>query len=168
MNSIIAALKKLGVAEKDLKTSSYNIYPEYDWINDVSTFKDYRVEQNLDIKIRDTAKISDVLNAIGTLKADYIGQLAFTVDDIEKIKQQAKVEAIKDAKAKASEMSATLGVKLGKVMNFSDSSYTPIPFDYSYGVKSSELAMPSAAPAPSIQTGESEITSNVSITFELL
>jgi uncharacterized protein len=169
MNEIIKEIKGLGVADKDIKTVAYTIYPEYDWIDGQQIFKDYQISQTIEVKIRDTEKISAILDKAGTLGANNVGSLTFEVDNVEKIQQQARLEAITDAKTKAEELAKAMGVKLGKITAFYEDNYNPVPY-YDYAVKESAGVggMVSAAPAPSISTGESEITSNVSITFELL
>lgn len=168
MNNIIKEIKGLGVADKDLKTVSYNIYPQYDWIDGRRIFKGYEVRQTLEVKIRDTEKISAVLDKAGSLGANEISDLNFEVDNIEKIQQEARVQAITDAKNKAEELAKAMGVKLGKITAFYENNYIPRPY-YDYATKGEGYGgMMTESASPTIATGESEIISNVSITFELL
>src|SRR3989338_5652592 len=62
MNRVIQAMKDLGIKEKDLKTTSYNISPRYQYSpNGRSDIIGYEVAQNMDVKIRDLTKVSDIL-----------------------------------------------------------------------------------------------------------
>src|SRR3989338_6919563 len=62
MNRVIQAMKDLGIKEEDMKTSSYNISPRYQYSpNGRSDIIGYEVAQNMDVKIRDLTKVSDIL-----------------------------------------------------------------------------------------------------------
>ncbi|MFH1002031.1 MAG: SIMPL domain-containing protein, partial [bacterium] len=71
MNVVIQAMKDQGVEDKDLKTTSFNIYPRYEWTEKASSIypdgkRDlvgYEVSQTLEVKIRDLEKTADILQA---------------------------------------------------------------------------------------------------------
>jgi hypothetical protein len=167
MNKIIKAIKDLGIESNDLKTVSYYIQPQYDWVESGRVFKGYLVSQSVEVKIRETDKISGVLGAAGELGANNIGDLSFEVDNVEKIQQEARIQAISDAKQKAEELATAMGVKLGKITSFSENGYVPQPLYYDYAAKEA-YGVGGVAEAPAVSVGESEITADVSITFELL
>jgi uncharacterized protein len=172
MNTIIDFLKDKGVKEEDIKTINYNIYPRYDYLraeiypyNGRQTLSAYVVSQTVSLKIRDIAKVGEILGGIGEYGATDVSGLTFTVDDYDGEMAKARDLAIKDAKEQAKKLSKSLGVKLVKIVSFSDISDQP----YYYGVEKSMLGMggDAVAPAPRIMTGENKITSNVSITYEI-
>src|SRR3989339_197308 len=165
MNGIIAAVKKLGIDEKDIKTKNYNIYPKYDWQNGKNNIVGYTVTQALGLKIRDTKKTSDVLKVAGESGANQIGSLTFEIDDPEQLKAEARTEAIKNAKEKAEALVDSLGVKLGRVISFSESSGGGMVYE-GYGLSKGMDTL--SAPAPEIQSGENEIRSNVTVLYEIL
>ena len=165
MNKIIDSIKKIGVDEKDIKTKNYNIYPRYDWQNGKNNVIGYTVTQSLGLKIRDTKKTSDILKVAGESGANQIGSLTFEIDEPEVLKADARTKAIKNAKEKAEALVDSLGVKLGRVISFSESSGNGIIYE-SYGLSKSMDSV--AAPAPEIQTGENEIRSNVTVLYEIL
>lgn len=168
MNSIIAAVKAAGIAEKDIKTSYYYINPKYDWTkSSTGVIVGYTVSQGIDLKIRDTAKISDILKVAADKGANNIGSLSFDIDEPEQLRDEARIKAIDNAKVKADALASQLGVKLGRIISFSESGGSPGPQPYyDYGMGGTGAVAEKSA--PTIQTGENEIIMNVSISYEIL
>ena len=165
MNAVIAAIKDKGVADKDVKTSDYNIYPKYDWQNGKNNVTGYTVSQNLEVKIRDTKKVSDILTAATDKGANQVGNLSFQIDDKDALKNQAREQAIKNAQTKAKVLAEQLNVKLGKVISFSEFSENDGVYP-SYGIGGGVVA--EKAVVPTVETGENEIKVNVTIVYEIL
>lgn len=163
MNKVVAFLKGAGIDDKDIKTTNYNIYPKYDYYKGKQTFLGYEVSQSLEIKIRNLEKSGDIIAGATDNGANIVGGLNFTIDDPNALKAEAQKQAIEKAEAKAKELASNLGVRLGKLMNFSENGYVP-PIYYA---KSEALGMGGGSVAPSIPTGENEITSTVSLTYEI-
>lgn len=168
MNNIIASIKILGVEDKDIKTSNYNIYPKYDWISNKNILSGYTVSQSVDVKIRDTKKISDILKVAGEKGANQIGSLNFEIDDQAALQAEARQKAIDDAKTKAQTLAKQLGVKFSKIVSFSESNYQPVMYKSAYATDLGMGGGGESVPAPSIQSGENEIKANVTITYEIL
>jgi len=165
MNKVIKAMKDLGVDEKDLKTINYSIYPKYQYTYGKSTIVGYEVSQALDVKIRQLDKASTILAKAAENGVNQIGSLTFTIDDPESIKAEARKKAIDDAKQKAEVLKNDLGVSIVRIVSFSESGSQP-PVSY---YKDSSLGMGGggAMPSPDVQTGQNEITVDVSITYEI-
>jgi hypothetical protein len=174
MNAVINSVKSQGVEEKDLKTTSFNIYPRYEYPRTQTeiypypsgqrVLVGYEVSQRLEVKIRDLAKIGQIIEGATKAGANEVGDLIFTIDKEDELKAQAREQAINKAKAKAKELSQQLGVKLVKIINFSESGNFPI---YDYAKSSLGIGGGEAVPAPQIQTGENKITVTVTITYEI-
>jgi uncharacterized protein YggE len=166
MNKITQAMKDLGVDEKDMKTTAYNISPRYQYNNYYSRndIIGYEVSQTLEVKIRNLDKVGDIIAKAAELGANQTGSLAFTFDDPEKTNAEARTKAIANAKEKADALASVLGVKLVRIVSFTESSYIP-PSPY-YSEKALGMGG-GGAPTPDIQTGQNEITSNVSIIYEI-
>ncbi|MFA5432038.1 MAG: SIMPL domain-containing protein, partial [Candidatus Paceibacterota bacterium] len=90
---------------------------------------------------------------------------SFIVDDDEKIKEEAKNLAIKDAQAKAKNLEKALGVRMVKIINFSENSYAPA-YAYDTAYKMLESSRMGGA-TPTIQTGQNKITSTITITYAI-
>lgn len=173
-DAALAAVKDLAIEEKDVKTLSYNVYPKYENVYCANGYCPerspkiigYEVSQTVEVKVRDTAKAGDVLQALGTLNVQNISGPNFTVDEDEDLKSVAREEAITEAKAKAKTLAKELGVSLGKVVSYYENPGYPTPY-YGYGGKG-EMAMDAVAQsAPALPAGEQETTVTVSITYEI-
>ncbi|TFG35150.1 MAG: DUF541 domain-containing protein [Parcubacteria group bacterium] len=173
MNAVIAAVKNQGVEEKDLKTINFSISPHYDYydVNKIyisggtRVLSGYDVTQTLRVKIRDLTKVGNIIQAAVDNGSNEASDLQFTIDNQDALKKQAREDAIKKAKAKAEELAGQLGIKLVKIISFSENNYVP----YYYAMeKSSSVGMGGGADAaPQIETGENKIQVTVSITYEI-
>ncbi|MDD2731450.1 MAG: SIMPL domain-containing protein [Candidatus Portnoybacteria bacterium] len=166
MDKVIKAMKDLGVAEEDLKTASYSIYPRYQYVSGRSDIIGYEITQTLEVKIRDLEKSGEILGQAAAAGANQVGSLFFTFDDPEKIKSEARQEAIEQAKQKADDLAASLGVTLGKVASFSESSSdgtNPVPM---YSTKEA-YGLGGGSATPDIETGQNEVMVYVNIAYEI-
>lgn len=165
MNAIIAKVRELGVAAEDIKTVDYSIYPQYDWVDDRQVERGFRVTQGVQVKIRDLSKIGATLAAAGEMGANQVGGVAFTIDDPEELRQQARLKGLEAAQRKAQALAEAAGVKLGRVVGFSESEgYVPGPMYY----ESVQDQGSGGASMPSVQSGSQDVTVDVSVTYELL
>ncbi|MBU0649097.1 SIMPL domain-containing protein [Patescibacteria group bacterium] len=162
MNSLIAEFKKMGLDSGDIQTVDYSIWPKYEYKEGASNIVGYTVSQSVQIKIRDTAKISLVLAAAGQAGANQVSGVQFGIDDPDGLKEEARLEALVDAKQKAQDLAQALGVSLGKVVGFSEYTYSPTTKGYlEYD------GLGGAGEAPQVETGSLEIDSNVTVIYEI-
>jgi uncharacterized protein YggE len=178
VNNIIAFLKESGVEEKDIKTLNYNLYPKYDWVEQIcapGTFCDrgkqvqtgFEVNQSVQVKVRNTDDASTIITGVGEREATNISGLDFVIDDTEALAVEARALAITDAKTKAATLAEDLGVDLVKIAGYSeeDSRYTPSP--YQNRTMSLEMAEDSAFGGAELPVGEEQTTARVTITYEV-
>lgn len=170
MNAVIEAMKEEGVEEKDLKTTTFNIYPRYEWREASQYYPTgerilvgYEVRQSLQIKIRDLENVGQIIQEAADAGANQISDLQFTIDDQDELKKQARGEAILKAKTKAEELAGQLGVKLVRISNFSEGSVSPVY----YALEKAEALGLGGGGEPQIETGESKIEVTVSITYDI-
>ena len=166
INSLIEKLKVLGIAKEDITTTNYSIYPAYDWTNGKQILRGYTVSQDVQVKIRQTDKVDDVLKIAGDLNLNQIGGLTFTIDNPETYKQQARIKALENAKEKADALAEVMGVKLGKVISFSESGGN-VPAPYPIYAKSEAMGIGGGGPAPTVEVGSQEIVIDATISYEL-
>ncbi|HDQ22683.1 MAG TPA: DUF541 domain-containing protein [Candidatus Uhrbacteria bacterium] len=165
MNSLIEKLKTLGIASEDIQTTNYSIYPRYDWKDGMQVLRGYIVNQNVTVKIRQTDKIDQVLRIAGELKLNQIGGLSFGIDQPEVYRQEARVKALENAKEKANELARVMGVKLGKVVSFSENeNYFPKALPV-YDSRA-ELGF-GAGGTPTVEVGSQEIVVMATVLYEL-
>lgn len=165
-NAISAFLKSQGVNDKDIKTSNYNIYPQQKYpVNGGSpTITGYQVTQSYEIKVRDLTKVSTILSGLVTAGANQVNNLGLQIENPDALKDQARQKAIDDAKAKASALEKQVGISLGKIVNFQENTGGyPIPM---YANDKVGMGMGGAA-VPSISPGETDVTDDVTITYQI-
>ena len=168
MNSIIKFVKEQGVEEKDLKTANFSISPRYEYeqkgaadyyLSGKRVLAGYEVRQSLEVKIRDMSKIGILIEGASGDGANEIGDLQFTIEKQDELKAQARKEAIAEVKAKAKGLSSQMGVKLGRIVGFSESGDDKMA--------ESGLRAGMGGATPDIAVGENKITSSVTITYEI-
>ncbi len=180
MNAVIEAVKNLGVEEKDIQTTNYNLFPVYaDTITPLPasvsgvynmpvktspTITGYSLEQDIQVKIRDFTKIGDIISEATAKGSNLVGSLQFSIDNPEQYKEQARAQAIEQAKASAQNIAKESGVRLGKIINVYENYY---PVMYSNTLKGTGMAAPEAVATPDIQPGQQEINITVNLTYQV-
>ncbi len=120
INGINTQLAQLGIEKKDIKTESYSLYPNYDYTpGSGQRINGYTVNANLVITMRDFAKLNQAIDLATNAGANQISGIAFTLSDDKKdeIEQEARQQAIENAKKKAVDLASLAGMRLGKIVN---------------------------------------------------
>jgi uncharacterized protein YggE len=158
MEKVLAAVKSLGIEEKDIQTSEYSIYPKQDYQNG-NKIIGYTVTNILRVTVRDLEKTGELLEKTVASGANAGYGISFSIEDSGPAYEQAMDLAIKDAIAKAQAAAKSLGATVGKPIEVIEGggSYTP--------VRNAKMVAESAAAAPSIQAGELTISANVTAIF---
>lgn len=165
MTQVIEAVKKLGVDPKDITTTQYNLTPEYRYIENRSPeITGYLLTQDVAVKVRKLDIVDDVLDMSIKAGANQVGQLSFDIDDMGPLKKDAREKAFKMAREKADQMATSAGVRLGRVVTFSENMDNS-PVYPNYAMDRASFA--EGAPAPSVQPGTKELSVNVSVTYEI-
>lgn len=163
-NNILEGFKTLGINSKDIKTTDYNVTPNYDYQTDSQKIKDYTVSQNLELKIKQLDKVNSVIDAATKNGANIVGNISFGFDDQTQkdLENKTRNEAISNAKAKAESMSQAAGMKLGRIVNIEEGdSNQPQP------LVMSALRAPVGGGSPTnITTGQTTISTTVTISYE--
>jgi uncharacterized protein YggE len=165
MTAVIDAVKKLGVDAKDITSTQYNLYPQYFYPeNQAPKLSGYNLNQDITIKVRDLEKVEDVLDSGIAAGANQVGQLSFDIDDPSGVKKEAREKAFTTAKEKASEMAKAAGVKLGRVVTFSEDSGYQQPVYANYSM---DMMAKSESAGAAIEPGSKEMNISVSVTYEI-
>ena len=181
MNAVIEAIKALKIDEKDIQTTNYNLSPVYETYSmpvapmmyppvdgiakrTGTTVTGYRLEQNIQVKIRDFTKVGDVLSQGMARGANLVGDLQFTIDNPEQFKEDARAKAIAKAKTNAQNLAKESGVRLGKIINVYENYVYPMYNSRAVGMGGAEDA---AIPAPSIEPGQQEINITINLTYQI-
>ena len=164
--SLVDSLKGEGIGEKDIKTTAYNIYPDYDYSEGaIPRIIGYRVSINYEVTIKDIEKVNDVLVLATQNGANIVGGVTFELSDDEKDKllEEARKEAADEARKKAESLAKAAGVSLGKVLSISEYSGGGYPIP----LLEKAIGGNTSVPAPEITPGETEISITVSISYEI-
>ena len=164
MSSAIATLKDLGVEDRDLQTSGLSINPRYDYQSNrnVRRLIGYTASNTLTVKLRDLDNAGGVIDAAVQSGANSIGGISFTFSNPKPLMDTARRNAVADARAKAELLTEAAGVNLGQVITIQGghtSSPSPRPM-----MMRMEAAADSSVP---IEAGESSISANVTIVYEI-
>lgn len=168
-------LKKT-IDTKDIKSEFGGITPRYSYKNRVVCTSypcppvgnpkiiGYQATQTIKVKVRKVDNANKIRTDLSGLGITNITGPTFSIDDQVVYKNQAKALAIKDAKANATILAKELGIKLGKIINFSENSN-----NYPRVFMAADKAMSSSTPesVPKLPKGETTITSNVTITYQI-
>ncbi len=169
--ALVAQIKKLGIDEKDIKTSSYNIYPENDYQANPPKITGYRVSTNYIVTVKDFDKVNDLLTLATQNGANLVGGVSFEIsDDIREGKlNEARREASEKAKTKANGLASAAGITLGKIINISEGVTGDTPRPYLMDTKAilNVGGGPESMPQPDIQPGQTDLTVSVSLSFEI-
>lgn len=165
-NAIVSFLKENGIEDKDIKTSTYNINPRYEYYSDYRNryLAGYEVTQSLVVKIRNLDSVGEIIAGSSERGSNDISSLSFIIDNDEALKAQAKKQAIDDAKLKASELAKDLGISLSEIVGFYENNYYSTP-QISYAKV--EMAKSLDSSTPSIEAGENTITASITITYKI-
>ncbi|MCJ7725264.1 MAG: SIMPL domain-containing protein [Acidimicrobiia bacterium] len=163
--AIIDALTAKGVAEEDIQTANYSIWPEYDYSDNTQRITGYRVQNELSVKIRDLDKAGEIIDATTAAGGDdaIVNGLSFSIEDNTALLEAARTAAWGDAEAKARQLAELAGVDLGTARSISETinyEYPPIAYDMAV----SELAGRDSTP---IQSGQQEVSVMIQVTFAI-
>lgn len=179
-NKAISFIKSKGVEAKDIKTQNYNLEPRYQYYSCNPRTLDsievkpcpppeivgYTINQSVLVKIRDFAKIGDIMGGVVESGANSVSQLSFSIDDLAAIKNQAREEAIKKAKESAKLIAKAGGFEIGRLLSIEENGSTPNY--YGYGMGGGGMAIKSESfVSPAIEAGSQEITVNVNLRYEI-
>jgi len=167
-NKVITDLRKLGTEEKYIKTTSYNLSPNYDWSQGKQRITGYTISLRIEVTTKNLDKVNEIIDTATEGGANELYELNLTLDEERRktLAKEAREGAIKEAKTKAIELARASGMSLGKIINISENLYTPWePSYYNY-----EKAVPAAGGGgepTQIQPGETEVRVSVTLSYEI-
>lgn len=176
VDAVTKALKELGVEEKYIKTESYNSYPQYDYASSVSCYgggcppvgtpkiRGYEVAHSITVSVKDLEKVNDVLGVLGTQGVSDMSGPQFGFEDDSAIAREARALAITDAKEEAKSLAKSLGVRLVRIVSFSENGGG---YPMYARAEMSVGASDAKAVAPALPIGDQNVQSQVTIVYEI-
>jgi uncharacterized protein len=170
MAEVLAAMKAFGIEDRDLQTSGFSInpiyvYPTADQPQTPPKITGYQVQNSLSVRVRDLAKLGEILDQAVTLGVNSGGGVTFGNDKPEEAINAARIEAMKDAVDKAKTLVEAAGAKLGKIISINESSNAPQPMVMMQARMEMDAAAPKSVP---MAAGESSYSVNVNVSFEIV
>jgi uncharacterized protein len=160
MTAVLAAIKASGVADRDVQTTQLSLQPQYESDKgNTPQLTGFRATNQLNIKIRDINKLPDLLDhAIGA-GANEMSGIEFVVSERSKLLDQARDDAIADARRKAELYAKAAGAKVGPVVSITEEGSSPPPQPYK--------ALRAGAAAIPVAPGELTLRAAVTVSYEL-
>lgn len=168
-------LKENGVDEKDIQTTGTTFYPQYQYYDNycrvdycppakAPVITGYEMSETVSVKVRTIDNVGKLISGLGNIGVTDLSGPNFAIDNEDALQEEARTEAIEKAKTKAKTLAKDLGVRLGDIVSFSESGYSPVfygksPANMEYGM-GGDVAV-------SVQTGQNKVSSTVTITYEI-
>ncbi|WP_432665066.1 SIMPL domain-containing protein [Wukongibacter baidiensis] len=112
--SVIDSLERMDIREEDIKTQSFSITPEYDFVEGKKIFRGYRVVNNLEIRINNIEETGEIVDASVEAGANNVSDVKFTVKDPNQYYRNALNLAIEDAIKKVISIERRFNYKISK------------------------------------------------------
>jgi len=163
--TIIAAIAETGVDEQDIQTTNFYVYPEdrYDQSGQPTGERIYRVQNLLNVTVRDIGNVGAVIDAGLSAGANSVNGLTFGIDDTADLEQEARVNAVEDARQRAQQLAEAFGVTVGEPIIISEVTGGMFPPPVPYLAQDAAIGGAGAQITP----GQLQVTVQVNVTFAL-
>lgn len=167
MAKVIAAMKEAGIADRDLQTAGLQIMPRYNYTNKPDGSQEaqlvaYQVVNTIAVRVRDLTKTGEIVDKSVSLGVNQGGSITFSNENPEPARTEARKKAVTSAMEKAKTLAEAAGVKLGSVIEISETGYDQPPMP----IEAKAFARDAAGAAP-VEAGENSYRVQVNVTFEL-
>ncbi|MDO8978542.1 MAG: SIMPL domain-containing protein [Afipia sp.] len=162
MGGVLQALKNAGLAEKDIQTSRLSLSPQSAPNRNANApflIVGYRASNRVTVTIRDITKVADTIDVLVGAGANEISGMSFMVSKASKLLDDARSEAIADARRKAEIYAKAANISIGAPISISEET-APGPMPYR------KMAADMAASAPVAQ-GQETLRVSVSVSYEI-
>ena len=161
MAKVIEGLKAAGIAARDIQTTTLNVEPRYSQPKDgrPGTVSGYRVVNQVRLTVREVKRLGEVLDQAIALGANQINSIGFDIANAETLKDEARKQAMANAKRRAELYATAAGVQLGQVLRISEGVMEAV------GRPMAGRAM--AASSVPIEAGTRTLTVEVHVTYAL-
>ncbi len=166
MSATIASLKSMDIADRDIQTSGLSVNPRYDYERNRSAPEviGFRASNSVRVRLRDLDQAGAVIDEAVSTGANSLGGVSFTFADPKPLYEEARRDAVADAKARAEQLADAAGVRLGPILRI-DEGAAP-------GLRPERMVVSAARmeadfAAPPIEAGESSLTAHVTLIYAI-
>jgi uncharacterized protein YggE len=165
MTSVIASLKALGIADKDIQTTTLSLQPTYDYTANTNPprITGYQLSNGIAVTVRDLDKLGDAIDNSLAAGATSLDGVSFRVADQAAAEQQARQAAMDEAKAKAKTLADAAGISISGVASISET-VAPVPYPVYYGLGAAGAPQSTDVKTP-VEAGSTEVTVTVAVVY---
>ena len=166
MGALLSTLRANGIEEKDLTTTAINLRPSYVWIENKQVLEAQVASQSVTVKVRNLAVLGSIIDQLGEVSSITLNSITLDKEDKSEALEQARRQAVANARAKADLYAAEAGKEVSNVVTISEFSTASNP----YSPRMKVMAMASEAAydmATEIPAGTLTITATLSAVFEM-
>jgi len=171
VEGIIKAVKAVGIAPENIQTQNYSLYPQYDYKDNISTVSGYNANEQLVIKVanydQDPNRLNRVIAESSKAGANQVNNLSFDSSNMNDLKQQARIKAIEDARAKSASLAATAGVELEDITGWYENLINPSPIYSTIDYGKGGLGGAGAVSSPQTPAGDREVIIEIGVTYNI-
>lgn len=163
MGRVLAALKKAGVADRDVQTANIGLQPQYRYVqNEAPVITGYQASNSVSIRFRDIARSGSILDVLAGQGANQIDGPNLSIDKPEAAMDEARIDAIAKARARAALYAKAAGLSVSRILSISESGDFAPPMPV---MMMARVAAPESD--TKIAAGEQDVTMTVSVRFLL-
>ncbi|MFC6632091.1 SIMPL domain-containing protein [Microbulbifer taiwanensis] len=164
MDKLIKAIKKAGIDDKDVQTSGISLSPRYHYQQDRKPqITGYIARNTVSIKVRELEKLGKILDDLAAAGANQIHGPSLEIGEPEPVMAEAREQALQKAQVRAETYAKSLGMKVRRIVSISESGSGGIPRP----MMRAEMAAAKADVATPVAPGETTLTVNLDLVFEL-
>jgi len=172
MNAVISALKKQGIADRDIQTSNLSVNPVYGeqkrlpdgTVTQEPIIIAYQATNQVSVRQRKIDQFGKVIDTLVAAGANQVNGPSFQLEDADSALDEARVAAMKKARARADLYARASGLRVVRVLTISESGgWAPQP---QVMFARAKMEMADAAPSP-VAAGELQMNANVTVSYEL-
>lgn len=164
MEQVRAALRRAGVADRDIQTSSINLHPDYRYAeNRAPELTGYRASNEVTVRFRDIATTGRILDALVAQGANQINGPMLGLERPEAALDEARTDAVAKARARADLYARALGMRVKRILSVSEAGGFHLPPPSPVAMR----AMAADAAETRIEPGEQTVSVTLSVSFEL-
>jgi uncharacterized protein len=161
MSQVFAALKKLGIPDRNVQTSGFSVSPQYTNgdNNNPRHLTGYQVNNDVSVRLEDVARVGAALDTLVGAGANQMNGIGFDIANPTPLLEKARIQAVADARARAQTYAQAAGVSLGSIVSISEGGGETAP-------RPMFRMMAMAAPTP-VAPGEQSVTADVTVVWEI-
>jgi hypothetical protein len=166
MRAVRDALRRAGIADRDIQTSAINLYPDYrhdERGGGQPQLTGYRAHNEVSVRFRDIANTGKILDALVAQGANQINGPMLTIDKPEAALDEARTKALANARARAELYARATGKKVGRILSISEGGSNPMMMMRREAIQ----VTGTAADGNMIEPGEQVLTVALTVSFEL-